>query len=270
MTSGETIFEQAPCVPSGAPMLTATICSGSGDGQTIRLRRAASIFGAKAGCKVVLRHPGIDQRHCLIVNTGQRFILRDLDTRGKTLRNGLKVEQEYLEDADRVQIGPWELRMDLAMPALTGASDSPVVMDLEPDPTVLAIEDPAARKLMRLPREVSLLGRSPSCDLPIEDREVSRIHAAIFSYLNKPALVDLVSENGTWVNGKRAVFAMLENGDEIVLGSYPLTFRSNTPGSNGAVRQDNGQSTLKPTPFGPPPEGTLSDFIDFSAESKLQ
>ena len=141
-------------------------------------------------------------------------------------------------------------------------------MDLEPDPTILALEDPGTKKLTRLCREVSVLGRSTGCDYPVEDREVSRVHAIIFNFLNRPALVDLVSENGTWVNDKRAVFAMLQDGDLITLGSYQLRFRSNAPNNNGQASR-NGQ-VLKPAPFDPPPEGTLSDFIDFSAESRLQ
>ncbi len=268
MSSVVSISEQVPCVPSGAPVVTATICAGPGEGQSIKLRRAASLFGSKAGCKLVLRHPTVDRRHCVLVNTGHRLVLRDLDTRGRTLRNGLKVEQEVIEDADRIRVGPWELKLDLATPTLAGASDSPIIMDLEPDPTILAIDDPAARKMTKLPREVSIIGRGPGCDVSIEDREISRVHAVIFSYLHKPALLDLVSENGTWVNGKRAMFAMLQNGDEITFGSYTVKFRSNAPQVNVNVN-GNGKVTLTPSPFGPPPEGTFSDFIDFSAESRL-
>lgn len=268
VTSGETITDQVPCVPSGAPVVTLTICSGPGEGQSIKLRRVASLLGARAGCKLVLRHPTIDRRHCVIVNTGSTLLLRDLDTRGKTLRNGLKVEQEIIEDADRIQLGPWELKIDLATPRLAGASDSPVIMDLEPDPTVLALEDLESKKLTRLCREVSILGRSGGCDYPVEDREVSRVHAIIFNFLNRPALLDLVSENGTWVNDRRATFAMLQDGDIITLGSYKLRFRSNAPKMNGQA-SGNGR-VLKPAPFDPPPEGTISDFIDFSAESRLQ
>ncbi len=269
MPSGDSIFDQAACVPAGAPVVTVTICSGPGEGQSIRLRRVVSLFGTKAGCKMVLRHPELDRRHCVIVNTGYRLILRDLDTRGRTLRNGLKVEQEKLEDADRVQLGPWELKLDLETPRLSGASDSPVIMDLEPDPTVVAVEDPSTSKLTRLSREVSILGRSPGCDFSVQDREVSRVHAIVFSYLNKPAVFDLVSENGTWVNGQRAVFAMLADGDEIGLGTYVVKFRSNAPTSNEDP-SGNGRAALKPAAFGPPAEGTLSDFIDLSAESKLR
>ena len=266
MTTNQAIQVQAPCVPTGAPVATVTICDGAGAGQSIQLRRAASLFGTKRGSKFVLRDPAVDRRHCVIVNTGYRLILRDLDTQGRTLRNGLKVEQETLEDDDRIKIGPWDFRINVCEPEVEGADDSPVVVDLEPDPTILAIEDSQTQKIGRLPREVSILGRTPGADFTIEDREVSRVHAIIFSYLGKPAVFDLASENGTWVNGQRAVFAMLEDGDELMFGSRTIKFRSNAP-SVAKRSGDNGEAILTPNPF-PNPEGTLSDLIDISMETK--
>ncbi len=269
VSMGETFSNQAPCVPPGAANVLATIRKGPGEGQAIRLRRAASVFGSKQGCKLVLRHPTINRRHCLIVNTGLRVILRDLDTRGGTLRNGLKVEQEFLEDDDRMTLGPWEFQIDIRNSELQGASDSPIVIDLEPDPTVLAIEDLQTGKLTKLTREVCLLGRSDGADIVIDDRDISYAHAAIFSYLGKPAIFDLVSENGTQVNGQHVNFAMLQDCDELTLGSQTVRFRSNTPGIRSNGLASNG-SALKPKPFLPPPEGTLSDLIDLSGESRLQ
>ncbi len=268
MTSIISVSDQAPILPDGAPRLTATICAGAGEGQEMVLRRAVSLFGGKSGCKLVLRHPTVDRRHCVIVNNGHQIILRDLDTRGRTLLNGLKVEQESLNDADRFSVGPWEFRVDIQDSEFAGAGDSPVIIDLEPDPTILAIEDPNTSKIVKLPREVSVFGRTAGCDFPIEDREVSRVHAIVFNYLNKPALYDLVSENGTFVNGRRVAFAMLQNEDEISFGTYTVKFRSNTPHVN-VQANGNGAATLKPSPFGPPPDGTLSDLVDFSADSML-
>lgn len=260
------IQDQAPCTPRGAPVATVTICSGSGSGQSIKLRRAVSLFGTKRGSKFVLRDPAVNRRHCVIVNTGYRLFLRDLDTHGKTLRNSLKVEQEVLEDADHITIGPWDFRIDLKDPQIQGGRDSSVIVDLEPDPTVLAIEDTQTCHIGKLPREVTILGRSPGADFSINDREVSRVHTIIFSYLGRPAIFDLASENGTWVNDERVVFTMLNNGDEIRLGSRTLKFRSSTQ-SVVKGSGDNGSAVLTPNPF-PNPEGTLSDLIDISPESK--
>ena len=66
VSSSVNVFDQAACVPAGAPTVRMTIVSGpGGEGESITLRRVTSLFGAKAGCKVVLRHPLVDRRHCV-------------------------------------------------------------------------------------------------------------------------------------------------------------------------------------------------------------
>lgn len=114
---------------------------------------------------------------------------------------------------------------------------------------------------------MSTLGRSPNADFSIDDREISRIHAVIFMYLSRPVIFDCSSENGTLVNGEHCVFAKLKDGDEIELGSRKLRFRSSTPSPTRKVGAGN-KEVLKPTPFASP-EGTISDLIDLSAESRM-
>ncbi len=262
----ESAQTQAPFIPSGAPIASVTIHQGPGAGQNVLLRRVASLFGAKRGCKFVLRDSGVARRHCVIVNTGYRVILRDLATEGRTLRNGLRAEHEFLDDGDELKIGQWVFKIGISEPEVQSGQDSPVIVDLEPDPSILAIEDTETRHIGKLPREVSTLGRSPNADFSIDDREISRIHAVVFMYLSRPVIFDCSSENGTLVNGQRCVFAKLKDGDEIELGSRKLRFRSSTPSPTRKLAVGNNK-VLKPTPFDSP-EGTLSDLIDLSAESR--
>ncbi len=263
---GSTVQDQSPCLPAGAPTATVSIRKGPGSGQSIQLRRAVSLFGTKRGCKFVLRDPTVDRRHCVVVNTGYRIILRDLNTNGRTWLNGAKIEQEMLTDGQTIKIGPWEFYIEVTAADIRGASDSPVVVDLEPDPTLLAIEDVTSGHIAKLSRDVAILGRGPNSDFVVQDRETSRVHAIIFSYLGRPAIFDLASENGTWVNGQRAVFAMLQNGDELTFGSRTIRFRSTTQ-SVAKEPGTNGQASLKPIPF-PNPDGTISDLIDISSETR--
>ena len=50
-------------------------------------------------------------------------------------------------------------------------------------------------------QEKLLIGRDDSCDIVINDRQVSRRHAQIFLEGNKVSLRDLDSKNGTYKNG---------------------------------------------------------------------
>lgn len=47
------------------------------------------------------------------------------------------------------------------------------------------------------------IGRAPTCDLVVDHHRVSRRHAELHNTNDGPALVDLESTNGTYLNGKR-------------------------------------------------------------------
>jgi hypothetical protein len=70
----------------------------------------------------------------------------------------------------------------------------------------------------------TLVGRSPECDIFLDDVTVSRRHAEIVRDGDTFTIRDLGSLNGTYVNRKRIETAVLENDDEVQVGKYRLTF----------------------------------------------
>ena len=72
------------------------------------------------------------------------------------------------------------------------------------------------------------LGRAPDNDVQIEDTTVSSHHARIFTYFYVSYIEDLNSTNGTFVNGKRITKHLLQPGDVIHLGQYPLRIELKT------------------------------------------
>jgi FHA domain/zinc-ribbon domain len=70
----------------------------------------------------------------------------------------------------------------------------------------------------------TLVGRSPECDIFLDDVTVSRRHAEIIRDGDTFTIRDLGSLNGTYVNRKRIETAVLENDDEVQVGKYRLTF----------------------------------------------
>jgi ribosomal protein L40E len=70
------------------------------------------------------------------------------------------------------------------------------------------------------------VGRSPDCEIFLDDVTVSRKHAALTRDGNGFSIQDEGSLNGTFVNKKRVEGAQLEDGDEIQIGKYRLTFLS--------------------------------------------
>ena len=72
--------------------------------------------------------------------------------------------------------------------------------------------------------ERTLIGRSPDCDVFLDDVTVSRKHAEILREGERFTIKDLGSLNGTFVNRRRIESGELEDDDEVQIGKYRLTF----------------------------------------------
>jgi hypothetical protein len=72
------------------------------------------------------------------------------------------------------------------------------------------------------------LGRRPDSDVFLDDVTVSRDHALIVKRNGAYWLDDLGSLNGTYVNRQRIESHRLEEGDELQVGKYKLTFLGRT------------------------------------------
>lgn len=61
-------------------------------------------------------------------------------------------------------------------------------------------------------------------DLVLDDPAISRLHAMIFHDQNGAGVLDLVSKNGTFVNGEEVESKSLQNGDLVEVGSSKMVF----------------------------------------------
>ena len=77
-----------------------------------------------------------------------------------------------------------------------------------------------------LDRDVIKIGRQSSCHLHLDDDTVSRMHAVVeVAEGGQISIIDLGSDEGTYVNGKRVNKVELKSGDEIRLGKFWFIFR---------------------------------------------
>jgi hypothetical protein len=70
----------------------------------------------------------------------------------------------------------------------------------------------------------ALIGRSPECDVFLDDVTVSRRHAELTREGAVFTIRDLGSLNGTFVNKRRIESSVLEDDDEVQIGKYRMTF----------------------------------------------
>lgn len=78
--------------------------------------------------------------------------------------------------------------------------------------------------LLRLAGEVVHIGRRPEADVFIDDPTISRRHAVLVMRESHAVILDDRSLNGVLVNGERVSEAVLQDGDQIVLGRVELRY----------------------------------------------
>ena len=120
-------------------------------------------------------------------------------------------------------------------------------------PALLLLTGPSAGLRFDVTTEATL-GRSPSCEIPLEDHKVSRRHAKIFVEDGQAKIVDLGSRNGTVVNAEKIeAEAILLPGDRVQVGETTVLFeplsrasfaKSDGEGEGEADRGNELQSTL--------------------------
>lgn len=92
--------------------------------------------------------------------------------------------------------------------------------------TVLQIRSPVDREgeLLGISGGVVTIGRSPECDLFLDDVTVSRKHARIVIEVDGYTIEDEGSLNGTYVNRRRIERHQLFDGDEVQVGKFKMSF----------------------------------------------
>lgn len=75
-----------------------------------------------------------------------------------------------------------------------------------------------------LDSDVTTVGRHPNADIFLDDVTVSRRHAEFHRHGDSFQVQDLASLNGTYYDGVRIESALLEEGGEVQIGKFRLTF----------------------------------------------
>ena len=104
--------------------------------------------------------------------------------------------------------------------------ESGALEDVRIEGTALVVRSGGGRsgETFALDAERVEIGRSPESDVFLDDVTVSRSHATLVKDDAGYAIEDGGSLNGTYVNRRRVERARLEDGDEVQIGKYRLTY----------------------------------------------
>jgi pSer/pThr/pTyr-binding forkhead associated (FHA) protein len=96
--------------------------------------------------------------------------------------------------------------------------------DIEGPALVIRSGGGRAGEHFALEQERTTIGRSPDCDIFLDDVTVSRRHAVALKQGDAFLIEDQGSLNGTFLNRRRIESAELSDDDELQIGKYRLVF----------------------------------------------
>ncbi len=113
-------------------------------------------------------------------------------------------------------------------------------------PALLLLTGPSAGLRHEVRGEV-VLGRSPSCEIPLEDSKVSRRHAKIVVENGQAKVTDLGSRNGTLVNGEKIEGeTIMLPGDQFQIGDSTVLYE---PPTRAALTEKDRPGEVASTPL---------------------
>jgi DNA-binding winged helix-turn-helix (wHTH) protein len=139
-----------------------------------------------------------------------------------------------------------ESRMIRTVPRFGYAFVAPVVEELRSSPESFAGALVSDDREYLIPSGETLIGRGEECRIRLPSPSVSRVHARLRTDTGGVWVEDAGSKNGTWVRAIRVEGAtLLQDGDELSLGRYRLTFHSAHATATRTVRFDERSRSLR-------------------------
>src|SRR5271156_2780265 len=89
----------------------------------IPIVRDVTLLGRHEDCDVVIEHPSLSKRHCLLVKTDGLLVIRDLATTNGTKVKGQRVRWAALLPEDRVSFGAYKMRIYLGSDEMPSPSE---------------------------------------------------------------------------------------------------------------------------------------------------
>ena len=174
-----------------------------------------TVIGWGGTCDIRLGAPGLAKIHCALVRDRGALYFRDLSGKGVGV-NGRSMREGALAHDDLLSLGgmSFGVRIPTPIPAGTPTPTGSIVLDRMGESVGRPID---------LTGTVTVVGGDPDCELVLDDDEVGPRQCLFARTSAGIMLRDLEPGSGVSVNGDQAAIHLLENDDEIGIGSS--TFR---------------------------------------------
>lgn len=207
--------------------------------------QAVISLGRDPQCDIQIPLTTVSRKHARIFFEIGDFFLEDLGSTHGTDHNGRKLgkgEKCLLRDGDRISVMSFTITFKTSAStaldrqpgekteALARRMVQEVLSSLDgtSEATVLRVMN-GSQEGRRFVFDESIseitIGRSPDCDFPLDDQNISRRHCLIKRSWDGFTAQDLGSKNGVLVNEKRIEgVKLIKDGDALQIGGIKLTF----------------------------------------------
>ena len=243
------------------------------------LRDGPLLLGRRAGVDVPLPHPTLAGVHARLEPTQDGLTLVDLGASPTTRVNDQPLvprTPRLLAPDDTITIGPFELTLLPSPPDATPATDGDTAALAEAmvkgvlaalgdrgaaPPTLVITAGPAQGRRIPLdtPGRELVVGRGETCDLTLDDPDLSREHFRLRREWSGVTLADLGSKNGTRLDGVRlspSTFATLHHHSKIQAGGTTIILEDPT---SAASPKPEPEPEPEPVHSPPPPPPRPAD-----------
>lgn len=250
------IREQTVELPADSPLVRVTAGVGSAGQKTWNLRRPVTVIGSRRPAHIVLHDQDVSNAHCVIVNTGSDVLVHDLHTGSGTKLNKKPIKLAVLSDGDVLTLGETNIQVAIQVPE-NASSDSDCgskFSDPARFPEKVRVCLLHTNKEWLVEEAVVMIGRHDDAPLRLDHADISARHAILFRFGASPAVFDLGSRSGIWVNGQRCSLTPLQSGDRLTAGPFGLVV---TTTEHVDVSDPAGTSNAtSPAPVEPPREAS--------------
>jgi pSer/pThr/pTyr-binding forkhead associated (FHA) protein/tetratricopeptide (TPR) repeat protein len=241
---------------------------GASEDEALPLESFPYRIGSGRRNDLILTHPDVAEEHCVIFNRMGKLTIEDRSEGLGTFVNGSRVRRHDLVDGDQLRIGSYGFRYRCREEAGRAAVDAPTdaegataaeraeearaaaaaraTPEFDDEEEAVTDRGMARAKLLifegqdlikevPLAHQVTVIGRSKTCDVCLTSSEISRHHFRIVMHRNQFFAEDLGSSNGTYLNQElMTTRRLLHDGDELTIGPYDLILQ--LLGEKGAAR----------------------------------
>lgn len=194
-------------------------------------RQPHLLVGSSERCDIRLVDSAVRPEHVYFQRLDCGVCFVDLESDPTAARNGEERRFGWLSRGDSLPIGPFQASLagsgDLALPAERPVIDLLSETGLQEIGTrnvhlalLNARRDSGGTDFWTVRHPISLVGSNAQCVLRLNDASVCGVHCSLIALPDGLWISDLHSDNGTWVNGERVVYQLLQQDDRVQIGEF--------------------------------------------------